>query len=82
MAFMDHRLRMLLSQCEEACSTGRLTRAMLDGAVCETMAYKEPTASDIRLLLGGLSPEKTPSLEILSRLKQAQYLLNSSANYE
>lgn len=82
MAYMDYRLRMLLSQCEAACSDGHLTRAMLDNTSLETMAYQEPVASYIRLLLSGLQPGVTPHAEILSRLRQAQVVLNSTAKYD
>ena len=82
MGFMDYRLRMLLEQCEAANRDGTLTRAMLDQTIRETMAYKEPTASDIRLLLSGLCPGVTTQTELHSRLCQAQVALHSVAKYD
>lgn len=82
MGLMDYRLRMLLEQCEAANRDGTLTCAMLDQAIRESMAYKEPAASDIRLLLGGLRPCLTPQAELHSRLCQAQLVLHSAAKYD
>lgn len=82
MGFMDYRLRMLLEQCEAANRDGPLTRPMRDHTIRETMAYKEPTASDIRQLLSGLCPGVTPQAELHSRLCQPQVVLHSVAKYD
>jgi len=46
------------------------------------MSFKEPIASDIRMVLVGLSVEKTSSEEIEVRLQQAQRILNLNADYD
>lgn len=82
MAYMDYRLRRLLMQCEAACSDGHLTKAMLNMVSRETLAYREPTGSDIRLLLIDMCPGITPPMEIRSHLRQAQIVLNTVADYD
>ena len=82
MPFMNYRLRMLLEQCKAANSDGRLTRGMLDDVIRETFAYKEPASSDIRYLLIGPRPGITPKAEIRLRLRQAQRILSSVADYD
>lgn len=82
MAMMDHRLRMLLETNEQALDEGNLTSQMLNKLLLETMAYKEPIASDIRMALGDMNVENTSSEEIKIRLRQVQRLLNLNADYE
>jgi len=82
MGFMDYRLRMLLEQNELALSQGTLTTQQLKETLLETMAYKEPVASDIRMVLGGLSVENNSPAEIRQRLLQAQRILHLSAKYD
>lgn len=82
MTMIDNRLRMLLESNEQALSEGKLTTQMLKDVVYESMSFKEPIASDIRMVLGGLSVEKTSSEEIEVRLQQAQRILNLNADYD
>ena len=72
---------MLLEQCDDANKEGLLTKPMLDNAIYETMAYKEPAASDIRNQLIGLRPIDTPEEEIQLRLSQARRILDLTADY-
>jgi len=82
MTMIDNRLRMLLESNEQALSEGKLTTQMLKDVVYESMSFKEPIASDIRMVLVGLSVEKTSSEEIEVRLQQAQRILNLNADYD
>lgn len=79
---MDYRLRMLLESAEQAADEGNLTTQMLNSVVLETMAYKEPVAFDIRMVLGGLKVENMSPEEVKMRLRQAQRILNLNADYD
>ena len=81
MAFIDNRLRMLLEQNLVALQTGTLNDQMMRNAELETLAYKEPYASDIRILISGLSVERNSSAQINQRLQQALRILHLSASY-
>lgn len=81
MGFMDYRLRMLLERNEAALGQGTLTTQQLKETLLETIAYKEPVASDIRIILSGLSVENNSPAELKMRLRQAQRILNLNADF-
>jgi len=68
MGFMDYRLRMLLERNEAALGQGTLTTQQLKETLLETIAYKEPVASDTHILFVSHHIMYTPGCPLTAEL--------------